>query len=71
MSSSDCTTHPGVRSSQNFVVVVEDNFGKSCELEFDFQHDNGNSGTDETDDGGLPFFPRPIDSLVIVKPCLL
>ena len=61
----------GCEESQNFVVVVEDNFGKSCELEFDFQHDNGNSGTDETDDGGLPFFPRPIDSLVIVKPRLL
>lgn len=60
----------GCEESQNFVVVVEDNFGKSCELEFEFQHDNGNSGTDEVDDGGLPFFPRPIDSLVIVKPRL-
>ena len=55
----------------NVIATLEDNFGKSCELEFDFQHDNGNSGTDETDDGGLPFFPRPIDSLVIVKPRLL
>ena len=33
--------------SQNFIVVVEDNFGKSCELEFDFQHDNGGTGGTE------------------------
>ena len=57
--------------SQNFVVVVEDNFGKSCELEFDFQHDNGGGMADEAgDNGSLPFFPRPMDSLVIVKPRL-
>lgn len=57
--------------SQNFIVVVEDNFGQSCELEFDFQHDNKSSVAEETDDdGGLPSFPRPIDSLVVVKPRL-
>lgn len=57
--------------SQNFVVVVEDNFGQSCELEFDFQHDNKSSVADEADDdGSLPFFLRPLDSLVIVKPRL-
>ena len=55
--------------SQNFIVVVEDNFGKSCELEFDFQHDNG--GTGETEDDGKQFpYVRPLDSLVIAKPRL-
>ena len=55
--------------SQNFIVVVEDNFGKSCELEFDFQHDNGS--TDEKGDNGkLPPYLRPLDSLVIAKPRL-
>lgn len=57
--------------SQNFVVVVEENFGKSCELEFDFQYDNGGGMADEAgDNSSMPFFPRPMDSLVIVKPCL-
>ena len=54
--------------SQNFIVVVEDNFGTSCELEFDFQHDSGDSGTDGEADDNLPFIQRPLDSLVIVKP---
>lgn len=31
--------------SQNFIVVVEDNFGNACELEFDF-----NAATGEEDD---------------------
>lgn len=61
----------GCEESQNFVVVVEDNFGKSCELEFDFQHDNGGDMTDEAgDNGSLPFFSRPLDSFVVVKPRL-
>ena len=55
--------------SQNFIVVVEDNFGKSCELEFDFQHDNGKK-TEKEDDGKQPPYLRPLDSLVIVKPRL-
>lgn len=54
--------------SQNFIVVVEDNFGQACELEFDFNHDNGDSGTDEEADDNLPFIQRPLDSLVIAKP---
>lgn len=36
----------GCEESQNFVVVVEDNFGQSCELEFDFQHDSGDNASD-------------------------
>ena len=56
--------------SQNFIVVVEDNFGQSCKLEFDFQHDSGGDTTDGADDDGGPIsFPRPLDSLV-VKPRL-
>lgn len=55
--------------SQNFIVVVEDNFGKSCELEFDFQHDNGGSSETEGDGKQLPYV-RPLDSLVIAKPRL-
>ena len=55
--------------SQNFIVVVEDNFGKSCELEFDFQHDNGGTGETEGDGKQLPYV-RPLDSLVIAKPRL-
>lgn len=49
--------------SQNFVLVMEDNFGQSCELEFDFQHDNKSSETDVADNGSnLTFFSRPIDA---------
>ena len=55
--------------SQNFIVVVEDNFGKSCELEFDFQHDNGGTGETEGDGKQRPYV-RPLDSLVIAKPRL-
>ena len=55
--------------SQNFIVVVEDNFGKSCELEFDFQHDNGSTG-EKGDDGKQPLYLRPLDSLVVAKPRL-
>lgn len=53
----------GCEESQNFVVVVEDNFGQSCELEFDFQHDNG----DNVSDADLPDVHYPIDSLIIVN----
>lgn len=49
--------------SQNFIVVVEDNFGQSCELEFDFQHDSG----DNVSDADLPEVHYPIDSLIIVN----
>lgn len=60
----------GCEESQNFVVVVEDNFGQYCELEFDFQHDSGEDTTDGADDDGGPIsFPRHLDSLV-VKPRL-
>lgn len=61
----------GCEEMQNFVVIVEDNFGQACELEFDFQHDSGENATDGTDDdGGLISFPRPLDSLVVIKPRL-
>lgn len=53
----------GCEESQNFVVVVEDNFGQSCELEFDFQHDNG----DNVSDADFPDVHYPIDSLIIVN----
>lgn len=58
--------------SQNFIVVVEDNFGQSYELEFDFQHDNGNT-TDEKDDddGKIPFDPAIRDSVVIARPPII
>lgn len=61
----------GCEESQNFVVVVEDNFGQSCELGFDFQHDSGDEATDGDDDNeGLISFPITLDSLVIVRPRL-
>ena len=53
----------GCEESQNFVVVVEDNFGQSCELEFDFQHDNKNGVAVVAYDDRLPFVPRPLDAL--------
>ncbi|OUO38065.1 conjugal transfer protein TraQ [Muribaculum sp. An289] len=53
----------GCEESQNFVVVVEDNFGQSCELEFDFQHDSG----DNASDADLPDAHYPIDSLITVN----
>lgn len=34
--------------AQNFIVVIEDNFGNACELEFDFNNDTS-SGQEETD----------------------
>ena len=53
----------------NVIATLEDNFGKSCELEFDFQHDNGGTGETEGDGKQLPYV-RPLDSLVIAKPRL-
>lgn len=54
--------------SQNIVVVVEDNFGNLCELEFDFQHDNGNKDeeTRNDDKGKYPF--HQADSLISILP---
>ena len=56
----------GCEESQNFVVVVEDNFGQSCELEFDFQHDNGKK-TEKEDDGKLTLYSEISDSLMYCK----
>ena len=33
----------GCREAQNFIVVVEDNFGNAYELEFDFNNDNSDT----------------------------
>ena len=54
--------------SQNFIVVVEDNFSTFCELEFDFNHDNGDESEDVDSGNNLPVIHKPSDSLVVVKP---
>jgi len=52
--------------SQNFIVVIEDNFGNSCNMEFDFNADSGDDedkslSSDDTD--GMDVVP-------VIKPVL-
>lgn len=47
--------------AQNFIVVVEDNFGNSYELEFDFN--NSNRSDDEEDSLSISGVYRPVLSL--------
>lgn len=50
--------------AQNFIVVVEDNFGNSYELEFDFNNSNRSDNEEEKDGDTLPVgFYRPVVSL--------
>lgn len=50
--------------SRNFIVVVEDNFGNSYELEFDFNNSNRSDNEEEKDGDTLPVgYYRPVVSL--------
>ena len=50
--------------AQNFIVVVEDNFGNSYELEFDFNNSNRSDNEEEKDGDILPVgYYRPVLSL--------
>lgn len=50
--------------AQNFIVVVEDNFGNSYELEFDFNNSNRSDNEEEKDGDTLPVgYYRPVVSL--------
>ena len=37
--------------AQNFIVVIEDNFGNSCEMEFDFNNDTPSEPVTDTEGG--------------------
>ena len=50
--------------AQNFIVVVEDNFGNSYELEFDFNNSNRSDDEEEKSGDTLPVgYYRPVISL--------
>lgn len=50
--------------AQNFIVVVEDNFGNSYELEFDFNNSNRSDNGEEKGGNTLPVgYYRPVLSL--------
>lgn len=50
--------------AQNFIVVVEDNFGNSYELEFDFNNSNRSDNEEEKSGDTLPVgYYRPVVSL--------
>ena len=54
----------GCSEAQNFIVVVEDNFGNSYELEFDFNNSNRSDNGEEKGENTLPVgYYRPVLSL--------